>query len=84
MSEWQPIETAPKHDTVLLCTKHGEIIIGWWETGREFPGSEHFNDWSSGSFGEGSGYDCGFKRVYDPTHWMPLPVPPTTTTPLGG
>lgn len=72
--EWQPIETAPKDGTELLLW-NGEHIIGWWETGREFRGSDHFNDWSFG-YETVSGYDAGFKRVNKPTHWQPLPEPP--------
>ena len=33
-----------KHcDRLLLHGSEG-WVIGWWETGREFPGSDHFND----------------------------------------
>lgn len=74
--EWQTIDSAPKDGTrVLLLDKHGEITIGWWETGREFSGSDHYNDWSSGAISAG-GYDAGFDRVYYVTHWRPLPSPP--------
>lgn len=74
MIDWQPIETAPKDKQILLW--NGECVIGWWETGREFPGSPHFNDWCKGELGAGTGYDCGYDRVYNPTHWMPLPLAP--------
>ena len=63
MSEWQPIETAPRDGTdILVGYTTGEICIlhfdaatfAWWDHlgAYEFP---------------------------DPTHWMPLPPPPETT-----
>lgn len=30
MSEWQPIETAPKYEPILTLTKHG-VIEGEWD-----------------------------------------------------
>lgn len=74
MADWQRIGTAPRDGTALLLW-NGDHIIGWWETAREFAGSPHFNDWSSGQV-SASGYDAGYERVYNPTHWMPLPTPP--------
>ena len=68
MSEWQPIETAPKtgrsrflgHDSgpYLLLSDGGELpVIGFWN-GRF---------WDDGDF---QSTMEGF------THWMPLPDPP--------
>lgn len=61
MSEWQPIETAPKDTHILVGpTKRMGICVAiftdldGWET--ETP-SQY---WS----------------IYTPTHWMPLPAPP--------
>lgn len=73
--EWQPIETAPKDGSSIWLWNGREMIVGWWETARPFPGSSHFNDWCSGHETAGI-YDAGFTRVYGPTHWMPLPTPP--------
>lgn len=67
MSEWQPIETAPKDGTnILVFTPKGKaragvvcgIHCGWWTT--------LFDEWTT------SDGDCEM----DPTHWMPLPEPP--------
>lgn len=65
MSEWQPIDTAPKDGTpALFCVWNDEtqdvlpITSGFW--------SRLSNRW----FSEISGH--GIK----PTHWMPLPSPP--------
>lgn len=73
-SYWKPIETAPKDRDILLWNGD-EYCIGWWETAKEF--NEPFNDWCKGDAGAGTGYDCGFDRVHNPTHWMPLPPAPT-------
>ena len=59
MSQWQPIETAPK-DGTLIC---GAWMYGSrWET-RALYWNGH--DWECPT---GDWY-------YDPTHWMPLPPP---------
>ena len=61
-----------KHcDRLLLYGSEG-WVIGWWETGREFPGSDHFNDWCSGL----EPNEAGFKRVYRVTHFALLPKDP--------
>lgn len=70
MSDWQPIETAPKDGTLVLfaCPKRvgysifvgfmlegdGFIVRGDTNRFRSFPG-----EWQ-----------------YSATHWMPLPPPP--------
>lgn len=63
MSEWQPIETAPKDGTVLLGyeNKAGvEMFTFRWCEHRGWISEIPWGDWD---------------RV-DPTHWMPLPEPP--------
>ena len=58
--DWQPIETAPKDQEILLASRRGrfdprgwEIRIGQWLINR-FP----------------------FVGSGQPTHWAPLPFPP--------
>ena len=70
-TQWRPIETAPKDGTwVLLC---------WKETPT---GSECFDEWSPGQ-AVGKWYYDGWMRCSEysvggnPTHWMPLPKPPS-------
>lgn len=61
-----------KHCERLLLHGSEGWVIGWWETGREFPGSGHFNDWCSGL----EPNEAGFTRVYRVTHFAPLPKDP--------
>ena len=66
MSEWKPIDTAPKDGTRILAfwPDSGDGVDNeaeartWWENDR------WENPWGS--------------SLYDPppTHWMPLPPPP--------
>jgi hypothetical protein len=66
MDNWQPIATAPKEEMVLLCFYDGEMRVA---EQRYEPG-----DWEHGTEG------FWFWNLYDdaqPTHWMPLPTPPS-------
>jgi len=67
--EWQPIETAPKDKSVLLCCGKA------WAFAM-FCGRERY-----GTLGEPSQDEFGWRcdssgRFGMPTHWMPLPPPP--------
>jgi hypothetical protein len=71
MSDWQPIETAPKMKMVLLWAAtdidaYGSITNWKMETGYW---SEFYNSWAWPQ--RIASYDV------PPTHWMPLPDPPT-------
>lgn len=69
MSKWQPIETAPKvAETAILV----------W-TGKAIHIATFFLEWKYDSWATHN-TDCwviGGGRVVEPTHWMPLPEPPT-------
>ena len=63
MSEWQPIETAPKDGTDFLaysdaCNVYG---VAYWNTFHH-AGYLVCND--------------SARDFFNPTHWMPLPPPP--------
>jgi len=67
MSEtaWQPIETAPKDGTFVL------LWLGpHWETAEVLQWSEEENAWIDRHHGALIG-------SLVPTHWQPLPTPPT-------
>ena len=61
MSEWQPIETAPKEVTVLLWKP---------KTQEQYVAAK-----VSGEHGPGWYTPDGFE-IFNATHWMPLPDPP--------
>lgn len=69
MSEWQPIETAPKDGTDVLlfrATKYRVLpptVAGWFDKGV-IPGWYTYDEPDKAFDGE-------------PTHWMPLPAPPS-------
>ena len=82
MTEWQPIETAPKGtsgDTVrvLLCSAGDELSrhTGYWDAyyAKGGAGYEGGDGWVIDAAGE------EYRLYHDgPTHWMPLPSPPST------
>ena len=75
MSDWQPIETAPKDGTVILLYRFTDPVkLG-------FPIYTRFQAWDYAV-----GYYTSDKEraptgwvsppIANPTHWMPLPEPP--------
>jgi len=72
--EWQPIETAPKDDALLVCGTRQ----GWEHCGPHIVCARR-DSWT----GRWSIYGAAPSRhspqwldTIDPTHWMPLPAPP--------
>lgn len=64
--EWLPIESAPKDGTYILCAHaSGHINI------LQFSGNA--SDLSCPAWRK----DCYTGQTWKPTHWMPLPKPPT-------
>lgn len=63
MSQWQPIETAPKDGSYVILTNGEDVTAGWWR-GR-------------GS-GWNTGYEA-LDFTGEPTHWMSMPDPPEKT-----
>ena len=66
MSEWKPIESAPKDGTDFLALipwqrKHHQMVGCFAPDGK-------FHSWPG-------------RSVYAPTHWQPLPAPPATLDP---
>ena len=64
MSEWQPIETAPRDRTILVCAPGNDPRF--WS---HLPNLICTCRWHE---------DAGFcvDEVREPTHWMPLPADP--------
>jgi len=75
LTGWQPIETAPEHEPILVWVPEENrgwdsaevVIIYRYADGMSF--------WTNG--GSNGGSDVYFRK--EPTHWQPLPAPPGTT-----
>jgi hypothetical protein len=66
MGDWQPIETAPEHKSV--------IVYAPWPDGQPFRG-EAFRDWN----GVWRWADKNpIEPRNTPTHWVPFPEPPVS------
>lgn len=70
MSDWQPIETAPKDQRILLF-RSGHVVCGRWNDDRYArtprPYWTHDNERTFGVVDA---------RKSPPQFWMPLPPPP--------
>lgn len=72
-AQWQPIETAPKDGTFILCAhKSGHINICRWHV--EIPNYEKSDAYWRARVYEGEG-------LWKPTHWMPLRTAPRIDAP---
>jgi hypothetical protein len=69
MSEWKPIETAPKDGRHVLLACIRFVCEGYHESDERgwFQANTHWTDTVDGSV--------------IPTHWMRLPAPPKESTP---
>lgn len=91
MSEWQPIETAPKDGTRILAYGKG-TDRAMWPAHEQMPLMQCviYWSWHDDEIYEDTGNGL-FKKVpvrhlemwkpigphfFKPTHWMPLPEPP--------
>jgi len=71
MSDWQPIETAPKDGTLVLTWSARLCCVARWKDYEREPYKPHPSyRW----YGWIDGYDG--EDIPDPTHWMPLPEAP--------
>lgn len=65
--DWQPIESAPK-DGVVLVGGHWPVVENEWLSGQSW--------WNIGTCTDVGVYGSWDDRI-SPTHWMPLPEPPS-------
>jgi hypothetical protein len=81
---WQPIETAPKDGTEIIAVFSNDYgyqekptVYGPWTV--SFRNGMWMASWGDCRVIESEGYwGTDYKRApLDPTHWMPLPEPPT-------
>lgn len=66
MSEWKPIEIAPKDGTNILAVRFDQSEV-WPLVGAIV----HWSKW------EGNWFSPAVGHYLVPSHWMPLPVPPS-------
>jgi hypothetical protein len=78
--DWQPIETAPKDRTAVIVAAPTMDQDGYIVGEAYFdPGRNNLGDWwwagtDYGDYHSGPMSDLDHRQ---PTHWMPLPEPPT-------
>lgn len=63
MSEWKPIETAPKDESHILVSDGKYVEKAYFDNELE----KWIEAWDG---------DVDFHDLIHPTHWMPLPKPP--------
>lgn len=83
MSEWQPIETAPKDgQTILVCRDchhddyHAWVATAFW--GDRYAGTiaDDPKNYIWANWNEGMDENDIWAECTGITHWMPLPPPP--------
>ena len=64
MMEWKDIESAPKNWTQIVAhdTATGTSHVTWWDGRKWYDPDNHYYSET---------------EPFYPTHWMPLPPPPT-------
>ncbi len=76
MSEWQPIETAPKDGGSVLLFIDRTAIEGQWDNETRADGYVYGDGkWVVDSLPSHGCGCCSYDNP-EPTHWMPLPEAP--------
>ena len=75
MSDWQPIETAPRDGSSSIIGWNGEHVseMIWTD---EIDDDGHYGWCHAGFTYGGVLYYLHYVYEPEPTHWMPLPNPP--------
>lgn len=83
MSGWRTIDSAPLDGTEIILRKGDRVTSGayieWTETESHFHGSTgvYLGVTECDSGADWQSWDGGFCKDDAPTHWQPLPAPPT-------
>lgn len=76
MSDWRPIETAPRDATSILLFQRSHVdkpvYEAWWA--QDYEGGPGY--WMTPIGPAGRGYTILANGPNAPSHWMPLPSPP--------
>jgi len=67
---WQPIETAPKDQRVLLRYSGGRVVCGSWDNDRQAKNPRPF--WANDLM---NAYGIKHTRNVQPTYWQPIEWP---------
>jgi hypothetical protein len=70
MSEWQPIDIAPKDSTIIVCMNDYVVTAKWNDDQYAKKPRPYFHCECMHYMGK------NWQRDNQPTHWMPLPPPP--------
>lgn len=77
-NEWQPIETAPRDETRIIC--YGKLYHprGWsgWHPDLDKEHPEAYGWEVRMAYFMGGNWQLGHACGFAPTHWMPLPKAP--------
>ena len=76
MSEWQPIDTAPRDVWVLVWDEKSGVNVSHWTTGVDSSSDDQRQGWFTA---ERDTRDETMVLDGPVTHWMPLPAPPVST-----
>ena len=77
MSEWQPIETAPKDGTEFQAWVRGsDGAMSWWDPRCRYNEEGAFESYGHIDYDIYGWDSCPF---WVPTHWMPQPTAPSNS-----
>lgn len=82
MTDWQPIETAPKDGGVKIGWADGVSFHMLWCNAKRFKSQfptcaeTETGGWVAFAYGLICYTGSGLLIIVKPTHWMPLPQPP--------
>ena len=75
MTDWQPIETAPRDGTKIILYVEGSVVEGHFDDHYGWGDDTEAEKWRVVSL-PFHGCDCCSHPNALPTHWHPLPAPP--------
>ena len=71
--KWQPIESAPRDEAILVYSRCSGICVSWWWIGVSPISDYRKQGWATL---ERDNRDESMILEGPVTHWMPLPEPP--------